>query len=358
MRRSPDLFAEKKRHHTGCLVYPLLLLFVIGIAVALNMINNGRIQVKTQNVTVANLSDDFERFRILHISDLHGNEFGANQNTIATMLKEYNYQAVCITGDVCSKSGDYTSFLKLIDLFVPKIPVYFITGDEDPLPIMTSAHGSDEVKAEYIIAAEAHGAIWLDRPQSITIGKSVLWFVPESICGLDTVAARETYSARKNELVSSADQYLPEQAAQLRAIDYHLSVLDETEESLNNMKNGDIRIVLTHHPYTAETLRTLQQWGQGERDFFRGVSLVLAGHYNAGQVRLPWIGALKAPSSAAMPHNGWLPEDSHLVGLSTVQGVTQYISPGLGVSDAYAIPLRLFNTPTVTILTLTARMTF
>jgi predicted MPP superfamily phosphohydrolase len=59
-----------------------------------------------------------------------------------------------------------------------------------------------------------------------------------------------------------------------------------------------------------------------------------------------------------MPHNGWLPEDSHLVGLSTVQGVTQYISPGLGVSDAYAIPLRLFNTPTVTILTLTARMTF
>ena len=358
MRRSPNLFTEKKQHHTGCLVYPLLLLFVFGIAVALNIINNGRVQVKTQNVTVANLPDDFERFRILHISDLHGNEFGANQSTIATILNDYNYQAVCITGDVCAKNGDYTAFLKLIDLFVPKMPVYFITGDEDPLPIITSAHSSDEVKAEYIIAAQAHGAIWLDQPQSITIGKSVLWFIPESICGLDIQAARETYSARKNELISSEVQYLPEQAAQLRAIDYHLSVLDKTEESLSVMKSNDIRIVLTHHPYTAETLRTLQQWGQSERDFFRGVSLVLAGHYNAGQIRLPWFGALKAPNTATTSGNSWFPEDSHLVGLSTVQGVTQYISPGLGVSDNYFIPLRLFNTPTVTVLTLTARMTF
>ena len=45
-------------------------------------------------------------------------------------------------------------------------------------------------------------------------------------------------------------------------------------------------------------------------------------------------------------------------GLSTIQGVTQYISPGLGVSDAYPIPLRMFNTPSITILTLTSVLKF
>ena len=98
----------------------------------------------------------------------------------------------------------------------------------------------------------------------------------------------------------------------------------------------------------------MQQWADSDNNFLRNVSLLLAGHYNAGQVRIPLVGALKAPASAG---GGWFPEDHTLVGLNVVHGVTQYISPGLGISDDYPIPLRIFNTPAITLITLTSRLT-
>ena len=47
-----------------------------------------------------------------------------------------------------------------------------------------------------------------------------------------------------------------------------------------------------------------------------------------------------------------------MVGLSSYHGIPQYISPGLGTSAAIDLPpIRIFNTPAVTILTLTGRLT-
>ena len=359
MPRNRTLFSQRKPRRTGCLVYPLLLGLILSIVIALNLVNNGRVKVDTKNVTVVNLSKDLEKFRILHISDLHGNEFGAGQSTLATVLSDARYDAVCITGDVCAPNGDYSAFLALVDLFVPRVPVYFITGDEDPEPILTSAHGSDSVKADYILAAEEHGAIYLDAPQSLTINKSTIWFCPENMYGLDIASSRTAYLSRRAALTANEDQYLPDPSAQIRAIDYRLSVLDEIEAAQALIRPEDVQIALTHHPLTNETIMTLQQWaGEDRGEFFRGVSLVLAGHYNGGQIRLPGLGAVKAPASAGMPRGGWLPDDKQVVGLATVQGITQYISPGLGTSIAYPLALRLFNTPAVTILTLTATLQF
>ena len=85
------------------------------------------------------------------------NEFGASQSTIKTMLNTQRFNAVCITGDVCSPDGDYSSFIKLIDSFT--VPVYFISGDEDPDPYLSSSHETDTVKSPYILTAEQHGAM-------------------------------------------------------------------------------------------------------------------------------------------------------------------------------------------------------
>ena len=46
------------------------------------------------------------------------------------------------------------------------------------------------------------------------------------------------------------------------------------------------------------------------------------------------------------------------MGLANMMGIPQYISPGLGTSAAIDLPpIRIFNTPAVTILTLTGRLT-
>ncbi len=356
MKRNRDLFLDKeKKNVSGCLVYPFLLVLVLSVVVALNLVNSGRVVLEKQSVTIPSLPSDLNNYRILHISDLHGNEFGADHATIANILAGNTYRAVCITGDVCDKDGNYDAFLKLLQLFPDEIPVFFIAGDEDPEPIITSPHSSDAVKADYILAAEAMGAIYLDSPHKITVGKNTIWFCPESIYGLDIDSTRAAYENRRAQLMQGQDQYKPENAAQLRAIDYRLEVLNKTEAALQEMKSTDTQIALTHYPLSDETLNLLQQWaGSEQNDFLRSVSLILAGHYNGGQVRIPFIGALKAPASAG---GEWFPKDHTMVGLSVVHGVTQYISPGLGVSDDYKIPLRIFNTPAVTLITLTSRMT-
>ena len=172
--------------------------------------------------------------------------------------------------------------------------------------------------------------------------------------GGDLASSYTAYRSRRESLLA-AQPLTPDQEAQLRAIDYRLTVLDTITESLNEMQPDDVQIALTHHPLTSETIKTLQQWAGSDRnDFFRGVSLVLAGHYCGGQMRLPLLGAIRAPESLS----GWFPKDSEIVGLSTVQGVTQYISPGLGASAIYPIRFRMFNTPAVTVLTLTSVLSF
>ena len=356
MRRDRTLFIEKeKKNISGALVYPFLLILIIAVVVALNLVNSGRVVLQKQSVTVPSLPSDRNNYRILHISDLHGNEFGADHSTIANLLEGASYRAVCITGDVCDKDGNYDAFLKLISLFPNEIPVFFIAGDEDPEPILTVPHATDSVKADYILAAEAMGAIYLDAPYKLTVGKSNIWFCPESMYGLDIDSTRAAYESRRAQLTQSQDQYKPENAAQLRAIDYRLSVLEKAEAALKEMKPTDTQIALTHYPLSEETLNLLQQWaGSEQSDFLRSVSLILAGHLNGGQVRIPLVGALKAPASAG---GEWFPKDHTMVGLSVVHGVTQYISPGLGVSDDYKIPLRIFNTPAITLITLTSRMT-
>ena len=356
MRRDRALFFEKeKKNVAGFIAYPLLIVLVLAVVIALNLVNSGRVILLKQSVTVPAISADLDKYKILHISDLHGNEFGADQSTIENLLSGTSYHAVCITGDVCAKDGSYDAFLKLLSLFPDNIPVFFIAGDEDPEPIITSPHGSDAVKADYILAAEAMGAVYLDAPHKISVGKSSIWFCPESVYGLDIDSTRAAYQTRRAMLTQNQDQYLPENAAQIRAIDYRLSVLERIETALADMKSTDTQIALTHYPLSSDTLNLLQQWaGSDENNFLRSVSLILAGHYNAGQVRIPFVGALKAPASAG---GQWFPQDHTLNGLSVVHGVTQYISPGLGVSDDYKIPLRIFNTPAITLITLTSKMT-
>ena len=82
----------------------------------------------------------------------------------------------------------------------------------------------------------------------------------------------------------------------------------------------------------------------------RYASLILAGHYNGGQWRIPFKGAIYVPEL------GWFPDDELVQGLSYPAGIPQYISPGLGSDPHYTTqPGRLFNGPKITRIVLTRR---
>ncbi|MBR1585382.1 MAG: metallophosphoesterase [Clostridia bacterium] len=357
MKRSQDpLFAPERRSH-GTLVFILLLILIfLALTLILNHLNNSRVNLTTQSITVPALTPAMNNFRILHISDLHGQYFGANQERLQLAIRTTRYDIVVITGDVTGKDGDYGAFLKLLELFQGKTPVYFISGDEDPAPIVSTPHGGDSAKAEYIQAAEAMGAIYLDAPERIDFGKNAIWLWPERLYTLDIDNSEATVSTRENELKS--DPPSPERDAMLQAVRYQGDLLARIRAARRITKAGDIHIAVTHHPLSLDALTTLREWADNGNDaYVSSVSLVLAGHYNGGQWRLPLLGAVKVPASAGKG-SGWFPGDMGVVGLSSYQGIPQYISPGLGASSAVGLPaFRLFNTPQVTQITLTTRMT-
>ena len=140
---------------------------------------------------------------------------------------------------------------------------------------------------------------------------------------------------------------------------YQLGQLERLRGAKREMLETDVHIAVTHHPLQSNVLQALRDRTEGDGDSYaRAVSLVLAGHYVGGQWRIPGVGAVRAPESSGLGNKGWFPEDRLTVGLATVAGIAQYISPGLGTSSAIRLPgIRIFNTPAVTVLTLTSKLT-
>lgn len=339
----------------------VVLFLMLGLVLALNFVNNGHVSLLRQDVTVLKLDKAIEDFPILHLSDLHGARFGEQQRRVKELLRLESYKAVCLTGDMVGKGGDVQPLLELLAIFPDDVPVYLIAGDNDPPPLVNKAHGSPEVKADYILKAEQAGAIYLDSPQMIELQKRKLWFVPAKLYQQDLAAAEQALKERKAQIEATSEAFTPDGAAALRAVDYQLEVLRRTAEAREQMDAKDAYVLLSHFPLDTEAIINLHE-GEAEQrravNFPGTVSLVLAGHWNNGQWRLPLLGAIRVPEGG-QGLKGWLPDDRAISGLAVIHGVPEYISPGLGASGAYPYqPFRLFNRPEMTLLKLSSRIAF
>ena len=356
MGRSHDpLFDEGRRKHPFLgFLFLLLVLIVVTVAV-LNTISNSRVTLLKQSITVPNLPSSLENFRILHVSDLHGLYFGPHQEQVQAALASAQYDIVCVTGDITGKDGDISAFLELIKLFGNK-PVYFIPGDEDPAALISAPHGVSSPLADYIRAAQSQGAVYLDAPVRIERGKSALWLCPAWVYTLNYDAALSAYQARQAELLAMAPS--SERDAALGAVEYQLDQLDRIRKAWSETLDSHVHIGLTHVPLQDSALEALREWTASDNGaHVLSVSLMLAGHTVAGQWRLPGIGAVRAPDGEG--GGEWFPEDQNVTGLNTTHGISQYISPGLGTSAAIGLPaIRLFNTPSITVITLTSKLTY
>lgn len=353
------IFARERvrRVHRAPVVILLLLVILLAAAVLVNGFINRQVQLYRQSVTIPSLASSLEGFRILHISDLHGAEFGHGQAGIEAAIRSVRYNAAVISGDSLSRDGNSAQLMQLIALLDKNVPVFLIAGDEDAAPILNTPNGSSSPKAEYIQRAESFGAIWLDAPYAVQAGKAVLWFCPDTVYDMDVDNARVSMQANRTKLLAQPDS--ESRNAQLRAVDYWLDRIDRTEEALRQMKSGDFKICVTHAPYSQEGLAGLRYNGaDGLRNNAKPVSLVLAGHLCGGQFRLPLAGPVCIPKVVGLyPEDRWFPGGGGLSGLSTLYGISQYISPGLGASGAYSPwSVRFMNPPAVTLITLTSRL--
>ena len=345
-----DLAKRNRSHHARTAVLILVPVLIAAVWV-LNLTVSRRVQVQDLRLTVLNLPDDLEGFSILHLSDLHGARYGDRQKAIDTALGDTRYSCVVMTGDMLGENGDVEPLLELVALMPPETPKFLIPGDMDGTIVETRAHGSLSVYTEWAEKLTAAGVQILDQPALITREKGRIWFVPEETYAQDLDGMRVVFEKQIRELNERATSLTADDAALLRALGHELERIDTLKELKKEFLATDVQVVLTHMPLSREYVADMISWS-GKEDFFsmRYASLILAGHYNGGQWRLPMGRAVYVPEL------GWFPDDMQVQGLDYLEGIPQYISPGLGSDPHYEYqPGRVFNSPVITRIVLTRR---
>lgn len=97
-----------------------------------------------------------EGYTLLHISDLKGASYGANQSRIRFALQKEDFDAVVLTGDMVSSRGNAQPLYTLIEMLhelKPGVPIYMIPGDKDPLPASMSYAASGSPFAPWVLGA-------------------------------------------------------------------------------------------------------------------------------------------------------------------------------------------------------------
>lgn len=338
----------------------LLVLSVMGM-----VMNNASVTVERQTISVAGLPKDLEGYTILHISDLHGRSFGTKQASLLRSINELSYNMIAFTGDMIGRSGNAQPFYDLLEGIAANRPMFFISGDSDPAPLLyepRSITGTlrQLVLGDWVIGAEERGATYLDATTGIKVGQTTLWLSPADDLNIniqDTLNTLEEQAAQEREGAVAAFE---DDLRALPLTDYRRRRIERVSEAVHEMQPEDLHIALSHYPPSKDfidTMQALDETAEMQYQYLPSIDLVLAGHYCGGGWKVPGYGALYVPNTMLDRH-GWFPSQEDVQGFKRL-GVTQlYTSPGLSVTDKIVLPnFRLFNAPTITLITLTAAVT-
>lgn len=327
----------KKKLKTKKIILVSFLLLLI-ISTIYTIYDNKRFIVVEQEITVSNLPNSFDGYRILQISDLHGKYFGENQDKLLSAINSVDYDCILFTGDMNKyEDSDISSSQAVLDLIYGlenRNTVLWVDGNTGPFAAET-INGSCTGKLTDIgEMIESAGVKILLLPIKITKAGESIWFVPE-LCQADI---------QMNYLSVSEDMF--DNANDFQNVQSYGHSLQEWYNQLN--QNQQIKIRVNHFPIQAKMTKT--DWNSlGYLDY----SLSIAGHYHGGQIRLPFIGALYIPSPTSGVMNGYFPKQNEVKGLNRILDMQQYISSGLGASASVSfLNFRLLNTPELNLITL------
>lgn len=351
-RRQQYIFVDEPRRGKGVLIGFIIILVIalVGLFTAnLAMVNT--VSYTREYVTIPSLPTDLDNFTILHLSDLNGAELGDRQSAVKKAIgSRSGYGAVVLSGNMVGESGDVQPVLDLIYQLPVGTPVLLLPGDGDPALYATKAHASLSPYQDWAQTLMDAGVIILDEPHAITVGKSTIWFTPESLYTMDTVSAEKAWQNQIDMLNAQVEPLTLDESAMLRTAEFQVARMQRIRETIAAIKEKDVQVAVSHMPLTKESVAASRAWAASKVFTMSKVSLVLSGGYCAGQWRIPGVGAIWAPEL------GFFPEDVQVTGLGYLSGLWQHISPGLGASPDYPIfmPMRLFNSPGATMLVLTA----
>ncbi len=272
----------------------IVLLIIAGIYIGSNRIQTTEIQISLDN-----LPDSVSPLKIIHISDLHGKDFG---DKIIKSVISHNPDMVIFSGDMInSHDDDGEAVIALLHGLNNRYPVYYAYGNHD---LFCRLYNPD-VFNTYKKKIEKAGCIILDDKMSIynKNGESI------TVYGLSSIPYRKSVHETPVDKNSFSVSYI--------------------EGKIGQSSDTQINMLIAHDPTYFDLYA---QWG---------ADMVFSGHMHGGAVRLPFIGGIFSPNLELLPQ--------YDAGLFKKGKTFMYVSRGLGTSVER---IRIFNRPELAVITL------
>lgn len=314
----------------------IILVILLLLACGLIYWENQRLTIAEQEIEIENLPETMEGFRIMQITDLHEKEFGKGQRRLIDLINSVEYDAIVFTGDMLDdvESTNYGSFYSILEGIENKEYAWFVPGNTDPYSYVT---GEKFGKSDFIKGMEQRGVKLLESFDVASNGEEKIHFLNYEL----SIAEDPEYLAKPEGTV------LPPYATDKDYLAYQNQLWSELSEE--DLGESDTLIAINHYPVPDMRSDYIASHPLAEETDY---DLLIAGHYHGGQIRLPFIGALFIPDPWYEP-NSFFPPQGRVKGLWEYNGRQQYVSTGLGSSDALPlINFRLFNPPEVNVIEL------
>lgn len=253
---------------------------------------NTKLQVSNYNITNNLIPNEFDKYKIVQVSDFHNTKSKTLTNDLIKEIKKQQPNIIVLTGDLIDANRTdidvAINFIKEINTIAP---IYFVSGNHE-------ANISEYSKLKERL--EENKVIILDNK-------------------IEKLRNNET----EINLIGIDD---PQMA-------YERSVLDSEiiKVELNNGEYNDNKysILLSHRPELFDTYVE------------KNMDLVLSGHAHGGQIRIPFIGGIVAPNQGLFP--------KYTSGIFEKDKTTMIVSRGIGNS---ILPFRINNRPELVVITL------
>ncbi len=253
------------------------------------------------------LPEEFEGFRIVHLSDMHNCVYGHEADDLIKKVRQNKPDIIVITGDSFdSRRRQYFDSLDIIKKLPEICPVYLVTGNHEEL--------SPDLKEIFLSEIEKASVKILDG-ETVEIKKR------NSSIYISGISDYTFFAVKMNLLEKALDKNL-----NCEELDAMKNAFKEKAEAFSKNKPDGFNILLSHRPEMNEI------YAENNYD------LVFCGHAHGGQFRIPPIGAIYSPGQGFLPEYS---EGPHLFG-----NTTMIVSRGLGNSS---FPIRINNRPEIVV---------
>ena len=250
------------------------------------------VETTVTQVELPGLPAEFDGYRIVHLSDIHGHEYGEGSGELLAMVEEQGPNLIVITGDLVDQQSQITMVSALAKGLAAIAPTYYVTGNHE------WSLGSDIVKKMKQLLEDCGVAVLSNGYRLLEQNGASI-----ALAGVDDPNG---YADQK----TSAELYA----------------------EISSEQPGAFVLLLAHRNDAIEEYAAV------------GYDFVMSGHGHGGIVRLPFTDGLLSPARTLFP--------TWTAGVYTVEDTTLFVSRGLGNNTEPISGFRLFNRPDLAVVEL------